>query len=73
MPPEPDPRQALEQRVAQLVREHAEAGPPWRPDDLARELEEIIDTASADELRYLESLGAAVLLSMADRPSGPPV
>ena len=67
------PRASLEAKVAQLVRAHAEDGPPWRPADLARELEELIDAASAAELRVLESLGAALLLSVADRPDGPPV
>jgi len=70
---EPDPRHALEQKIAALLREHAETGPPWRPDDLASELEGLIDTATPDELRLFESLGAATLLALAGRPGQPPV
>ena len=47
--------------MRRVIERHAVVGEPYDPGKLAAELEEIADTCTAAERRYLEGLGAAML------------
>ena len=69
------PKASLERKLARIVREHAAAGEPLSPDQLANDILRLTDSASKAEQQYLLEIGALTLAAKFDisksLPQGP--